>query len=252
MSVSIKPGAWRLGNFCFQIAAGASLAYDNEVDFIEPDFGYNQYFRREYKSFNSKKPFIFRWKEPLNFKYQEIDYVGPTELEGYFQSYKYFAHNDTYIRQIFERRGVIPDKKIVTAMFNEETTVAIHVRRGDYAKYPDHHPMLDMHYYNTAMEEIKRSCNPSFFVFSDDIQWCKENFTDVTFIENNTDIVDFHSMTLCDHHIIANSSFSWWTAWLSDSPNKIVIAPHPENKWFGKALRYYDMSDLIPNTWNTI
>lgn len=250
MSVTIKTFHHRLGNQLFCIAAGASLAYDHQINFVQPEWGYDKCFRLEYQKYKENNPQpIFNWTE-VGFHHTPIRYFGPMTISGYFQSEKYFKHNDDYIRKLFQRR-VNPDNRVSSFLLNrnhDDKCTAIHVRRGDYLTLPHHHPVLGMNYYNEAMKILDSS---HYFVFSDDIPWCKENFRgeNITFIEGNSDIVDFHSMTLCDNVIIGNSSFSWWAAWLNDAPNKEVIAPNAKTKWFGEALSYYNMSDLIPEGW---
>ena len=130
----------------------------------------------------------------------------------------------------------------------KENLCSIHVRRGDYLGLPNHHPACPLEYYEEAMKQMDDS--KIFLVFSDDFGWCKENFTNsnVIFIEDNKDYIDLFLMTLCQNNIIANSSFSWWGAWLNQNENKKVIAP---NKWFGKAIQH-NTKDLIPPTWKTI
>jgi hypothetical protein len=256
VSVSIDSGAWRLGNHLFQIAAGASLAKDNNVPFHEPEFGYEKYFVRNYDNAVKESRPIFTWTEPLTFNYMKIPYNGPTLLSGYFQSEKYFKHNSDYIRSIFARvEDLEADSRVVNYIFDRHgECCALHVRRGDYLNYPKQHPVMTTEYYEKAISKLSALTNlTKIFVFSDDLDWCRKNLTDgrCEFMDGNSDIVDFHTMTLCDHFIIGNSSFSWWSAWLGEAPNKIVISPS-ENDWFGEALKHYDMSDLIPEGWITV
>lgn len=109
--------------------------------------------------------------------------------------------------------------------------VSLHVRRGDYL-LPEHHHfcILDNDYYGNALESyISEIEKYHFVIFSNDITWCKENLIEgdmVTFIEPNSDYVDMILMSLCDHNIIANSSFSWWSAFMNKNPNKKIIAPY--------------------------
>ena len=109
---------------------------------------------------------------------------------------------------------------------------------------PNHHPACNLGYYKEA---IKLMDVNKFIVFSDDMSWCKENFVgdEFIFMENNSDYIDLWLMSLCDNNIIANSSFSWWGAWLNQNPNKKVIAP---KKWFGPAINH-NTKDLIPESW---
>ena len=101
----------------------------------------------------------------------------------------------------------------------KEESVSIHVRRGDYITNKGFN-VLPIEYYKRALKHVKGN----IFVFSDDILWCKQNFKDVTFVQME-DFLEFELMKLCAHNIIANSTFSWWAAFLNDNPNKIIIAP---------------------------
>ena len=131
------------------------------------------------------------------------------------------------------------------SLFNKNT-VSLHIRRGDYVNLSDHHLLLDISYYKNAVNMFKNI--EKVVVFSDDIEWCKENLDikNTEFIENETDIVDLYLMSQCTHNIIANSSFSWWGAWLNKNDNKKVIAP---KKWFGPKRNDLNDKDIIPETW---
>ena len=118
---------------------------------------------------------------------------------------------------------------------------------------PDHHGSCSIDYYKEAMSKFDKK-NTKFIVFSDDLEWCQENFENVEFSTGQEDYEDFYDMMLCDHNIIANSTFSWWSAWLNNNESKRVIAPQ---KWFGKdhpTLSNSDVvtKDLIPNTWERL
>ena len=104
-----------------------------------------------------------------------------------------------------------------------------------------------MEYYRSAVDLIGKE--KLFFIFSDDINWCKNNFDFIEnkfFIENNKDYEDLILMSLCSHNIIANSSFSWWGAWLNSNPNKIIISP---KKWFGNKYNFHNTKDLYNEKW---
>lgn len=180
---------------------------------------------------------------------------GSVYLEGYWQSEKYFKDIEDIIRKDFTFRtepyGL--NAKIAGVIRNTES-VSVHIRRGDYVTNPKVNRDLGVcppEYYGAAIEKIAKNVkDPHYFVFSDDIQWAKENlkFTHpADFMDQNgpdTACEDMRLMSLCKHHIIANSSFSWWGAWLCGNPNKIVIAP---KKWFNK--KELDTRDLIPEKW---
>jgi len=123
--------------------------------------------------------------------------------------------------------------------------VSVHVRRGDYLKLSDHHPACTLEYYDKAMSKFD-GCK--FLIFSDDKKWCLENFNkencEISF--NSDAVEDLQLMSLCDHHIIANSSFSWWGAWLGRNKDKKVIAP---KEWFGPAKNDHNTKDLYCKDW---
>lgn len=128
----------------------------------------------------------------------------------------------------------------------------MHIRRGDYVLYPDHHPTCNIDYYKNAIKIINDSSETrkKILIFSDDKEWCRNNFIGDEYIisENDNPYIDLYLMTLCDHHIIANSSFSWWGAWLNYNANKIVVAP---SQWFGSAI-VKNTSDVYCKNWKII
>jgi len=172
--------------------------------------------------------------EEKDFRYNEETENIPdfTALNGYFQSDKYFRDYRKDILNIFSFRDEI--KKIANDVLDVNgECISIHVRRGDYLQSQDYHPTQDVSYYLDAIKHFPSDIN--FLVFSDDIEWCKENFTEKSFIfiDSKNPYVDLYLMTKCSGHIISNSSFSWWGAWLSESDNKKIISP---KKWFGPAI----------------
>jgi len=132
-------------------------------------------------------------------------------------------------------------------------SVSVHIRRGDYISNPitnQYHGSLDIGYYQNALKiMLKKINNPHFFVFSDDYEWAERNIksdSPITYIKHNSakNYEDLRLMSMCKHHIIANSSFSWWGAWLASNKNKMVIGPQ---KWFlGKK---YNDADRMPENW---
>ena len=173
-------------------------------------------------------------------------------LQGYFQTEKYFKHIEDEIREDFTFKDEIlkPCKEMISSV---ENPVALHVRRTDYLTNSENHFNLSLDYYSAALKHFDNDRN--VIVFSDDPQWCKEQklFSDDRFLvsENTDNRVDLCLMTLCDDFIIANSSYSWWGAWLSTNKNKKVIAPF---QWFGKTgyTKGHNTKDLIPNDWTRI
>jgi len=152
------------------------------------------------------------------------------DLVGYFQTEKYFKHIEDEIREdfTFDEELLTNCKSFISNNFDTEI-ISLHIRRGDYVVNPNH-PTQSLDYYSEALNRLESDL--PVIIFSDDPQWCKEQelFSDDRFVisENNTTDADLCLMSLCDYHIIANSSFSWWGAWLAKS--KQVIAP---KNWFG-------------------
>lgn len=174
-----------------------------------------------------------------------------TNLMGYFQTEKYFEHCADLIRGFFEF-----DAETKTQAQNNFPVfptklefVSIHLRRGDYAGLQQFHPIMDADYYFNAMIQFMEG-DYCFLIFSDDIAYCKELFGEqenIVYIEGNDPAVDMCMMSMCDHNVIANSSFSWWGAWLNNNINKKVVAP---KKWFGPAYKnIHNTKDLYPESW---
>lgn len=223
----------RLGNQLFQISATIALALRNEDKYIFPTWPEENDFNL-HNCFSSNIDNSNEYREK-SFNYSPIEYQPNLDLVGFFQSEKYFQdYKDIIMRTLTPRIGF-------GIRYN---TTAVHVRRGDYLKFSDSHVNLDMSYYLEAMRTID---SKKYLIFSDDIAWCKANFggSNITFIENNPPAVDLAIMLGCEHNIIANSSFSWWGAYLNKNPSKIVIAP---KNWFGPKLSH-NTKDLLPEEW---
>lgn len=226
-----------LGNSLFQAACTIALAKRNNDSFIlSPTWKYKDKFNLPQSCFQNIKPKT-TYQEP-GFHYCEISYKPNMDLEGYFQSEKYFKDFEKDIKELFAPKFTVG---------NNKDCASIHVRRGDYVTLPNHHPVLTMDYYNKAIQLIEPNAT-KFLVFSDDIKWCKENFigNKFEFVEGNAPEVDLILQAKCSHNIIANSSFSWWGAYLNENPNKIVIAP---KKWFGQTLSMHNTKDLYCADW---
>lgn len=175
----------------------------------------------------------------VNVYEQELfDIKGDAYYQGYFQCEKYFNNIDNLIRKAFEFPPASSQKNqdIIEQIFNSKDAVSLHVRRGDYLNLAvvDKDLCCPISYYQKAIDYIKQNTEePKFFVFSDDIEWTKENIDTgcqtffIDFNKDNNSFEDLRLMSLCKHNILANSSFSWWGGWLNNNPNKIVIAPTP-------------------------
>jgi hypothetical protein len=249
-----------LGNLMFQIAAAYSVSLRDNKEFIcdtrdmmiphKPYTSYSDNIFRKIKFSNNLSN-----QENVGengFQYTPIPKMnGNVKLVGHFQSEKYFIDYKNEILKLFEideNTNTFLLKKY-SELLNQDTC-SIHVRRGDYVSLPNHHPLQLIDYYEKSVKIIGE--NKHFLIFSDDIKWCEENFGFIknkTFISNNLDYQDLYLMSMCNHNIIANSTFSWWGAWLNKNENKQVIAP---TKWFGVAYSSFKTDDLYCNNWINI
>lgn len=179
-------------------------------------------------------------------------------LEGYWQSEKYFTEIEMIVRQELTVRH-LPDpvNQAMANRINEVESVSLHVRRGDYVSNPvtyQYHGVCPPEYYQAAMKAVTKVVKqPHIFIFSDDIGWVQENLDQdfpMTYVAHNgpdKDYEDLRLMSQCQHHIIANSTFSWWGAWLCVNPSKSIVAPE---RWFASADRH--TPDLLPDSWHRI
>lgn len=171
-------------------------------------------------------------------------------LYGNWQTEKYFLDiADTIRQELTLKDAPRPEVESVAARLRNSNSCFIHIRRGDYLlpKNVEYHGSPGMEYYKAAISYVKeRIPDAAFFVFSDDPQWCKENFPEYECISalEFSKYEDLYLMTQCKHGIGANSSFSWWGNWLGDYQGRICIFPL---KWFNNAP--LDTKDLIPSRW---
>jgi len=177
----------------------------------------------------------------------------PVFLDGFWQSPQYFESIENIIRQDFAVKPGFIQNVIEKGKELESTnSLAVHIRRGDFLnpKIAAYHGVLSAFYFEKAIALVKeKEPSATVYFFSDDIDWVKQNlarYKNAEFVSSFTHsaIEDFYLMTKCRHNIIANSSFSWWPAWLNTNPGKIVVAP---KKWF--AVSSINTSDLIPANW---
>lgn len=212
------------------------------------------------KRLESLFPFFER-HHILNEKFHPFDPTvlnskNNTYLNGYWQSEKYFNSVREVLLSDFTLKAQVQDKnQLLSEKCKSNNTLAIHIRRGDYvskAENKEYHGVCSLDYYYSALELIKSKIHstPEIYVFSDDEKWVKENFKpeqSYTMVDVNKEkdsYYDLYLMSLCNHNIIANSSFSWWGAWLNSHNNKIVIAP---KQWF--ATTKIDSSQIVPENW---
>lgn len=241
-----------LGNFLFQIAHGYSLSLEHNVGFAIDlskiwvvHTHWTEYMSNIFRnvptvpSFPNTQYYIYE-----SLTYKRTPYVPNIFLDGYFQSEKYFENYKKEIMDLFK----IDDNTLnllrerYPNILDNDNTCSIHVRRGNFLKVSFYNH-LDMNYYNKAIDTIGR--DKHFVVFSDDINWCKENFVDgnFTFIENEKDYLDLYLISLCKDNITSNSTFSWWGAYLNQNPNKKVYTP---KVWFNHT---HSSEDVIPKDW---
>lgn len=234
----------RLGNQMFQVAAVIGYAQKHNTGYFINNWTYAKFFKNKVNNGNRKINKIY--KEP-NFTYSPIPAMANINIEGYFQSAKYFEGAD--IKKQFEPSEEI--ENYINEKYSElleGETVSIHIRRGDYIGLGDYHYNLGMDYYSDSINLFNRNTT-NFVVFSDDTNWCRANIQmdNTTIIDGEKQVVDLILMSKCKHNIIANSSFSWWASYLNKNPDKKVIAPS-KDKWFGK-LQNNSIEDLYLPNW---
>ena len=264
-----------MGNQMFQYSFGRSLSVKFkmtlklDLSFLKnrnmgPNFVYRDY---DLDIYNILEDFNFTnddvmiiGEQSLTYDQKIVDSVYENfgkkiMIDGYWATYKYFLEYDNQIRKDFEFKDKVEnstDDKIIE-MYNNivnNNSIMINVRRTDFLN-TNFHGVMGVEYINKAVDIIKSKVdNPHYFIFSDDIDWCKENIK----LDNMTIVDHYYKgnkfgyylqlMKVCKHFIIPNSTFAWWAAWLNENDNKIVIAP---KKWLTD--ENINTSDLIPNNW---
>jgi hypothetical protein len=193
-------------------------------------------------------------EETRNLFHEEIsckDIDCHAYIRGYWQSWKYFQPIEQLLRSelIFQIETFPSQVKFFGKMLKETSSVSIHIRRTDYAQNP-HLGILPVDYYYKAVEYFKnKNSKINFYVFSDDSSWVESVFeipSSFEVVRGPSCIEDLYLMSCCQYNIIANSSYSWWAAWLNNNPDKLVIAPQI---WkIGERLDVTE-TDLIPPKW---
>ena len=216
----------------------SEIATEQEVDsylkkYYEKTF-YAKIFRNIELYLPKSKRLRFKEEELWVFEPQLFNKINNTYIDGYWQHYQYFEKFDPSIFQELTLKEICNTniKNTTSIIASDLPSISVHIRRGDYISDPDANKLmgiLPLEYYNKAIKYIIQNVkNPSFYFFSDDLEWVKKNIKidyPVYYIEGNPDYIDLELMRKCHHNIIANSSFSWWGAFLNRNPNKIVIAP---------------------------
>ena len=228
----------RLGNQLFQYAFMFSLSKQNNYEMCLPSTNINYYQNYNYYKSNSSlcQKNITQNKFKEKFFHYDINfpnYIDNCDYSGYYQSYKYFKQ---YKKELIESLK-FKQKNITKSELDYSKIVSIHIRRGDYVNNKTHET-FSFEFLNTSKKHFD---NKKYLVFSDDIEWCKKMNIGDYYAENNNDCIDLYQMTLCKSSIIANSSFSWWGAYLSEKEK--VIAP---KKWFNNNS---NVDDLYCDGW---
>lgn len=247
-----------LANQMFQVATALSYAKDNKVNAVFPMIKnkdkFGNYIENIFSKLNTTEfdsdDYILEFHQP-SFNFCKIPKTTKIRIHGYFQSEKFFIHNKEMIKEYF-----LPSKNLEIYINNKyskilEDSLSLHFRFGDYTNLQKHHPMmLKTDYYEKVIEKNKRK---NLLIFSDNVEVAKNiNFLqrdNVTFIEGESEVTDLFIMSKCTDNAIANSSFSWWGAWLNENANKLVYYP---KIWFGPKLKKFDTTDLFPESWKRV
>ena len=247
-----------LSDFTVDNPRSYSLGYFNIIENFASDEDINKIKKSGvWKLVDKLKPYCKR--SAIKYKGYDFDQnilklSGDFYLDGYWQSEKYFQDIEKIIKEEITLKESLPSKytELIDKIKNSDS-VSVHIRRGDYlsGKISKIYAMCPIEYYYKAIEKITGHYpNPHFFIFSDDINWVKQNFNipyPKIFVSGDNEIKNYEElilMSLCKHNIIANSSFSWWGAWLNKNADKIVISP---DKWFNDKIG--NAKDLIPKNW---
>jgi hypothetical protein len=256
-----------IGNQLFQYATLISLGKDFNYKVKIPKI--SSYFYKDYQrivyyidlGFNLKCDFLIEEDikkitnnyERQNFLYSPIlNLPDNTNIGGYFQSEKFFIHNKEYILNNLQfKNSIIKEALNKYSLELIRESCFLHIRRGDFVHKPQFHTNLNIDYYTNAINILKPT---HISIFSDDIEWCKQNFkfldqNYVSYIYNTNPFIDLYLMTQAQNCVIANSSFSWWGAWLNRNYNKKVIAP---KNWFGPLNSHFSSQDIYAEGWIVI
>ena len=254
----------QLGNQMFQYAATKGIASKLDVPFMIPnhrevfDDGIgNRYTILLFDAFKLTSVSLLGTLRTENYVQEngftfnkdlfKIDKTENCSLWGFFQTEKYFKHIEKQIRKDFTFKDEIKNEcdDLIKQFTNP---IALHIRRGDFVWNDKNHPPLSLDYYKSALELF--DSDREVIIFSDDTEWCKEQelFADDRFAvaEGGDQFYDLCLMSMCDDFIIANSTFSWWGAWLANRGK--VVAP---KQWFGEALSH-DTKDLYCKGWKVL
>ena len=235
----------RLGNQMFKVASLTGIGLKNSAPYyLDAPWNYQKYFKIPLHVTNQKIKENLHDKVPY-YHYEEVilDQNKVYGIEAYFQSEKYFLNCKEYIKEFFTLKPEYSDP-LKEKFKHHLNKIAVHIRRTDYVNNGPI-PALPIFYYTEAFTHFP---NEEFLICSDDIEWCKQNFIGEQFYfqdEKHEDIFDLYLMSYLKGIIIANSSFSWWSAWLGERDGYKIIAP---KAWMGGWIS----KDIVPERWPRI
>lgn len=255
----------QFGNQLFQIATAYAYALDHNLTLTIPDLLHaerdniqrnaKELFLSRINGYNVPYPIHSKWTEP-SFNYHVIPSKNTIELHGYFQSEKYFSHRRTELLSLFAMPQELKKQIFNKFPFLFSDTFVVGVQIRDYrSEQPtgQYHPTINRSYYEKAMSYFPE--DTIFLVSSNNIKYAKDCTQglrkNIIYLQNSTNYIEeFYTLVLCKSFIISNSTFGWWAAWLSTTPNKIVIAPNP---WFSLPYNNKIMTkDILPKEWIVI
>lgn len=247
-SNSITQWNYELDKFCLK----AKFANKKQVNSLKGSKVPTPRIIRNLFNIPKYKSLIVYEKKPQVFDAELLKNKKNVYFEGYFQTEKYFSAFRECLLEDFTLKTELDEKnKLMLKKIKSTNSISIHVRHGDYLNLKDIYKICSLDYYKNAINLIAKQIDkPHFYIFSDDTKWIKEEFdlkfpyTIVDINSPNEGYFDLELMKNCKHNITANSSFSWWGAWLNDNPSKIVITP---KTWFVNNDNKY--IDRVPNEW---
>ena len=261
-----------IGNQMFQYATLFSIGLKNNYevkipyiqDYYHQDYQRNEYFFTKcFKNISAKELTIddkislqrnITYNYPAKFSKEVMNIPDFSDIEGYFQSYKFFIdYKYEILKEFTFTNDLLMEAEIKYSNFINKYS-CLHFRGGDYTWRQNYHPLMNLDYYKKAIETINSN---NYLVFSDDIKAIKDILAPISkeinfvFVENNHPFLDLALISLCKNHIIANSSFGWWGAFLNKNQNNKVVAP---KNWFGESMGKdnWEINDLIPSEWSLI
>lgn len=243
----------QLGNNLFQVATASALAWDNNAELYFEYFDINspvyQHIFFRFKNLPYCKQIQFQWKEP-SYAYHNISYQPNMQIDGYFQSEKYFYKYRQRLLEMFSPplEDLLYLQKKYSLILSHPNTVGVQIRYyKDELPEDSLYPQYGKEYLKTAVSLFPESS--LFIISSNNIEFARKSIphwiTNVIFIENEPNYIDLQILKSCKHNIITNSSFGWWAAWLNENPNKIIVRP---SVW----IHVLPTQDVCPKEWVTL